>query len=837
MTVNQQISPSALRAYKATKYVNGNPQKMLLEAKKAKRITSQFMTKGGAKAAAKRMKLLKKTVKDGKGLLDTLLKKVPGGTGAAKAGRLSQLFGILAGVAGATLVLKLNEALQNAQEIVSDRLSADISKTLSTVQLVKSKLDTTNKKVDELKLQDQRTRDRVFSLEKQLPDIKKSGNDALYEVRKGREILEGKISESKKQANDALYETRQGRKILDEKIDANKKLANDNLYEIRQGRQILEGKISATNNRFDAINEKIEGLKNQAKGVSTAVFDGLKAEFVTLTNTVKISLAKTEAVEKKVDGIPPTIISIRKELEKIKPDEIVATTIKYVDGKIEEIKNILRKDIQPKIESQGKELEKVGGVTVTTYEGVSKSLRDTYNLSFEAGAAKWNEDIRAAQAEALKATSATVSSNLTTTSAQTAQQIDKLRTEIKTDLSQQTKELEKVKTDLEKTKQAIPSPAELNNIKIQTGNLNQKIPQLERDIKDQKKVNDAAIPKLDDIVSKLGFIPALTANAIRPDIPTLPAIEAATGTAMCKSMNGGCSGRKIDDAVGNINSNTNNNLNNAVDALNTGANAALLAGQQTILQRLGDQMPGGVTGKLTRFSKWLQLDRALNLMIFAATVHNAMMLSNDIGQTLLGAINNVLQLIGLKDDDGQAFNLGEVISNGVENVIKGIIGTDNYVALTEAVAKANRIYQATQNVINSFLNVSQTILQASELIAAYTGKIGNALKKGGVILENAYGWMNPQPKFNRVTQTLEALQNGASTIQMVTQAPLDVVNAVTEFTTASTEFVKAVKEDDKPQNKAVETPEPDELKANETQGKADSQPLTFDFSDLFDGED
>jgi hypothetical protein len=96
--------------------------------------------------------------------------------------------------------------------------------------------------------------------------------------------------------------------------------------------------------------------------------------------------------------------------------------------------------------------------------------------------------------------------------------------------------------------------------------------------------------------------------------------------------------------------------------------------------------------------------------------------------------------------------------------------------------------------------------------------------------------MNPQPKFNRVTQTLESLQNGASTIQMVTQVPLDVVNATTELTTASTEFVKAIKEDT-PANKATPIPEPDELKAKETQAKADSQPSPFDFSDLFDGED
>ncbi|MHC5759742.1 hypothetical protein [Nostoc sp.] len=97
--------------------------------------------------------------------------------------------------------------------------------------------------------------------------------------------------------------------------------------------------------------------------------------------------------------------------------------------------------------------------------------------------------------------------------------------------------------------------------------------------------------------------------------------------------------------------------------------------------------------------------------------------------------------------------------------------------------------------------------------------------------------MNPQPKFNRVTNFLENLQNGASTIQMVTQAPLDVINATTEFTTASTEFVKAVKEDNKPENKATPTPEPDELKAKEQEGKTNSQPNPFDFSDLFDGED
>lgn len=356
-----------------------------------------------------------------------------------------------------------------------------------------------------------------------------------------------------------------------------------------------------------------------------------------------------------------------------------------------------------------------------------------------------------------------------------------------------------------------------------------------------KKAIEQEVKKLTELGALIaGLTPII--KGIPDAIAHSPTVQAAnratTQGAVCEiAQPGGCLGNALDNSADKVNQNNNQNTNNLLDAVNTGANAALLQGQQTILARLGAQLPGGIGGKLSRFADWMHLDRVLNLMILGATIHNALMLSNDIGQTLIGAINNILQVIGLKKEDGSAFDIGSVISSSIENLIKEAIGTDNYVELKETWAKANRIYQATNNVLNSFLNLSQTILQASELIAAYTGKIGNALKKGGVILENAYGWMNPQPKFNRVTQLLEGLQNGASTIQMVTQAPLDIVNATTDLTIASTEFVKAVKEDDKEKNKVTPTPEPDELKSKEQTGKTNSQPFSFDFSDLFDGED
>ncbi|BAY34177.1 hypothetical protein NIES2107_60820 [Nostoc carneum NIES-2107] len=820
MTVFQQISPSALRAYKATRYMNGNPQKMLLEAKRASRATSQFMSRGGARAAAKRMKLLKKSAKETKTLWDTFLKKVPGGTQTQKAAGSGRVMGALYALAIslgiATFMLKLNELVQAANEVRFDRMATDLSKNLSLLQLLKTRIDNTNKRLDINNKDVSRINSQVGELNRNNTKIKENANNALYEVRSGRKILEGKIVEAKKQANDALYETRKGREIVEAKI-----------ADIR----------TRIDNQIVTIKTQLDTLKSQVSNTGTTAITNLKAEIVKVTTTVNEAIKKNESLSNKVDNIPPTIINIQKELAKIKPDEIVGTTIKYVDGKIAEIKDILKKDIQPKIDAQGKEIKDIGGVTVTSYEGVTKSLKDTYSLSFEAGAAKWNEDIRAAQAEILKSTSVTISSNTTTSSAQTAQQLEKLKTEIKADLGQQTKELEKLRTDLDKTKQSLPSPSEINSLKIQTGNLSQKIPQLEKDIKEQKKVNDAALPKLDDISAKLGLIPALTAKTIKPDLPTTGQIEQATGTAICRSLNGGCAGRSLNDAVGNIKNNANNNANSVLDAVNAGLNTADLALLGVINNKLGDQVPGGISGKLDRFSKWLHLDRLLNMMIFATTVHNAFQLSNDIATTLGSALSNILGLIGLKDDTGSNIDIGQIINSTVENLVKGIVGEENYQSINAAWQKANRIYQATTNVLNNLMNVNSVITNALEVIGSYTGKIGNALRIWGVVGEKAYSWMNPQPSFDNKWMTkLQQLQEGANTVAMVAQIPVDAVNAVTELNNSATEFVKAVKQE--PDTKdGLDVGEAAKVKTERDAAKIASYVPAFDITDLFDADD
>ncbi|OUL36361.1 hypothetical protein BV372_08050 [Nostoc sp. T09] len=318
------------------------------------------------------------------------------------------------------------------------------------------------------------------------------------------------------------------------------------------------------------------------------------------------------------------------------------------------------------------------------------------------------------------------------------------------------------------------------------------------------------------------------------------ATKSAVQEAVCEiAQPDKCLGAPIKNAEDAAKSNGDklDDLATQLAGLNTAGNAVQIGLLNTINAKIGEQLPGGLAGKLTRFSQWLQLDRALNLMILATTIHNGLMLSNDIGQTLLGAINNILQVIGLKGDDGQAFNLGSVVSGGIENLIKSIVGEENYTVLNAAYQKANRIYQATTNVLNQLMNVNSIITNALEVIGSYTGKIGNALRIWGVVGEKAYSWMNPQPSFdNKWIGKLQQLQEGANTVAMVAQIPVDAVNAVTELNNSTTGLISAIKQDPDTKN-GVDVGEAAKVKQEREEAKSVSFVPNFDISDLFDADD
>lgn len=270
---------------------------------------------------------------------------------------------------------------------------------------------------------------------------------------------------------------------------------------------------------------------------------------------------------------------------------------------------------------------------------------------------------------------------------------------------------------------------------------------------------------------------------------------------------------------------------------NSISNLADLALLKTINEKLGSQIAGGISGKLMRVGSWLMLDRLLNIMTFAATVHNAVQLSNNIAVTLSAAIDNVVKIFGISDSDGNDFELSDFVGNSISNFIKSIVGEENFTSLNTAWLKANRIYQASSNVLNNLMNVNAVVTNALEIIGGYTGKIGNALRIWGVVGEKAYSWMNPQPSFdNKWVTKLQQLQENANTIQMVSQIPVDVTTSITEFNNSTTEMIKAIKQDPNTKD-GVDPGEAAKVKEERESAKIASYVPAFDISDLFDADD
>jgi hypothetical protein len=808
-----------------------------------------------AKEAKTKVKEAEKLAKESKNLWDKFLSKAKGVTQAAKAveaggtvaksgAALAKFAPILTAIAaiGVSVAVNIIQGWRSdINETGQEKLSASISKILGLMNGQNQRIKLANEGVKKAELENQRVRDRVYGVEKQLPgiresiaDAKKKSNDALYEIRTGKVKLEAGIADAKKKSNDALYETRAGKVKLEADIADAKKKSNDALYETRAGKVKLEAGIAEANKKSnDALYEtragrtkledKIASVQSQINKYTQGVTGNFQAQITVAIGTIQNRLSTTETKIANIEKAKPSLQD--------KVIETIQASVKKVSTDLGAAVTQLSK-IQSDVKTIEVEHPKRWGITVTQAEvrqaTITKST-DSATRTYvdrklatltqsQFSATEWvgrygvkTADLVDNGVNRLYKNDEVLSGGIQAVATNVDQRIAKLEQEglqvSDPAVGLLIRSVNNLRTDLEQ-------------VKVNEKKIGDDIDVLNTKIEEQEKMNKDAIPKLDQLLGLVPLIPARAANAIRPDIPTISQIETASATGTCRTLQpGGCGAKALNDLGSGVNQNTNDQSNNLLDKLNAGANAAQLALLKIMDNKLGNQITGGISGKLVDGFKWLQLDRALGLLTFAATVQNHLMLSNNIGQTLIGAFTNVLTLVGLKDEKGEAFDVGSVINSTVENLVKGIVGADNYANISEAWAKANRIYQATTNVLNAFQNISSTILSGIELVAGQTGKIGNALRKSGEVLETAYGWMNPQPKINRVTQTLENLQQGASTIQQVTQAPLDVINAVTELQTANTEFVKALKEDDKPANKGVETPEPDALKTKETLGK------------------
>ena len=211
-----------------------------------------------------------------------------------------------------------------------------------------------------------------------------------------------------------------------------------------------------------------------------------------------------------------------------------------------------------------------------------------------------------------------------------------------------------------------------------------------------------------------------------------------------------------------------------------------------------------------------RIQKVINALTLISVIHNAAMLSRFTGQTLLEALSGALDLFGIDDEEGNRLDLNAMLGKSVESLLKSVLGEEVYNDTSKAWQKANRIVQIGSNIVWSVRSIMDTSLELAEYIANNTGKIGNSLKRFGVVGENAFPDMSESAraqnkwrnKVDRYIDGLETIDNVADTIEYVASAPLEIAGELGEIQEQRNEIKVTITEGnpiDYPPNEPIAT--------------------------------
>ncbi|MDZ8262305.1 hypothetical protein [Nostoc sp. ChiQUE01b] len=326
----------------------------------------------------------------------------------------------------------------------------------------------------------------------------------MYETRQGRVIVESKVADAKKQANDALYETRQNNQKFNGEIVGLRTFVETKI-------QVLNSQVSKVSNGvFDTVQKSVNIVRSKIQS-------DIKTETESTRKYVdRVLVPRIEATVTKSTGVTAEMAKTITYVERVLVPRIEATVTQSTGTTAEMAKTItyVEQVVVPRIEAK-----------VTTIEGTTAGLSQTYQQSYEAQAAKWNADLSKIQGKVGQIESVTSSSSYKSTTAELTKDLNLLKQEI----PQIKNDVETKKTDILKINQNIPQIK--NNVETNKT----EILKIDKKVTEQAKVNEQALPKLDQILGILPLIPARAAAAIRLDIPTIPQIETAAVTGTCRT--------------------------------------------------------------------------------------------------------------------------------------------------------------------------------------------------------------------------------------------------------------------------------------------------------------
>ncbi len=322
--------------------------------------------------------------------------------------------------------------------------------------------------------------------------------------------------------------------------------------------------------------------------------------------------------------------------------------------------------------------------------------------------------------------------------------------------------------------------------------------------------------KLFEIGSILGVIQANqgtignSINDIKNNTSTQN-LENAAQTGSCRSLNSPSCTSQLKDAIKNP-------INENIDA-KTGLLAANQVGQDIALGAIATEQQAqkgvlaSIAAKATdifdligRLWNNSLVDKAVGFITMITAFHNAAMLSRSIADTLASAIDSGLVAagLGIRDKDGNMIGVNQAIGNTIQDLIRKTIGNQAYENLNNTWIQANRVYQASINLVSNVQNILDSTTAIAELTSNRVGTLMNALRNAGMVREDAYGAQSQNvTRFNAFMNKLEALEQGTSNVAAITGNIVSVQQSVDELKTNRQELDNALK------NKPVGTGAPE----------------------------
>lgn len=211
-----------------------------------------------------------------------------------------------------------------------------------------------------------------------------------------------------------------------------------------------------------------------------------------------------------------------------------------------------------------------------------------------------------------------------------------------------------------------------------------------------------------------------------------------------------------------------------------------------------------------------QAQKILDVLTFIGVMHNAAFLSREVAETMSYMVGNVLNIFGIEDENGSNLDVFGWLGQTVENFFVAVFGQDLVNDARETWKRASAILRSASMIIWTVRSIFDSTQELLEWIGENTGKIGNALKRWGVIGFNAYPWMaervrsqdRVRRRYKRILDGLETAEDTSSSFAMATGEVISIQEEIGELGEQRQAFnasVRDLTEGAEPDNSAIPT--------------------------------